>query len=261
MTFPKTLVIASFILLVVQTPSCNEAKNKIDNLATSLLKNYSINPTPSALDTVGLIFSIDTNGRITPVGALDLHASKGDSVAIPYEVDTSNISFGLLLNLLNIKNFDSTTNIKAVDTIRVITTFKVDQGTISRYDVNLPLSNLFNAKKDIIAGNVKFLGLQNDPLYLILETIKSNQVNLTNLKTAHLDFDAEVQLKKLIELNPNANAKPSSAGGVKFSSTDSRVIFYKLRQINVNIIEARGPGDTTRVDLSLGPLVKKSGLY
>lgn len=246
-------------LLLFQCGPVKETRTgkEIANIQPEFLTNYTINPAPSGLDSVGIIFSIDPKGSITTIGNLNVKVNS-DSVSVPQEVSTSNVSFKFLLDFLNIKNLDSTTSLAVRDTAKLSSNFRVDRGVKSRFDPDVDLLKAFNSKKSTITSNIKFLGLQKNRLFLIVEAIKSGEVNLSNIRGSNFSFDADAKFKQLINLNPAVNISKVRDNSLVYSTPTPRVIFYKLRQIDVDVIKGPEPG---QINVSLGQDQGARSLY
>jgi hypothetical protein len=229
----------------------------IANIQPEFLTNYTINPAPSGLDSVGIMFSIDAKGAVTTIGNLNLKVNT-DSVSVPQEVSTSNVSFKFLLDFLNIKNLDSTSKMSIRDTVKLSSKFRVDKGVKSRFDPDVNLLEAFNLKKPTIISNIKFLGLQKNRLFLIVETIKSGEVNLSNIRSSNFSFDTDAKFRELINLNPGVNITKIRDNSLVYSTPIPRVIFYKLRPINVDVIKGPEPG---KINVSLSQEQVAGTLY
>lgn len=249
--FMKYITLTAVIISLINlqcTSTKPTTKRSISGTQINFLTNYTVNPAPSGLDSVGIIFAVDPKGTITTIGNLNLKVNS-DSVSVPQEVSTSNVSFKFLLDFLAIKNLDSTARAAITDTIKMSTKFVINTGVKSRFDPDINLLDAFNAKKSTIISNIKFLSLQKSRLYLIIEAIKSTEVNLSNIRNSNFSFDATAKFKQLVKLNPEVNISNVKNNSLVYSTNTPRVIFYKLRPIEVDII--KGP-NTEKFELSLG---------
>jgi hypothetical protein len=260
--FYMKYTILTAILLSLIFSQCSTTKNSgtqkvISDIQPRFLTNYTVNPAPNGLDSVGIVFSVDQKGAITTIGNLNLKINS-DSISVPQEVSASNISFKFLLDFLAIKNLDSATNLQIRDSIKVNTNFRIDNGVYTRFDPDINLLDAFNNKKSTIISNIRFLGLQRNRLYLIVEAIKSNVVNLSNIGNSSFAFDAEGKFRQLLKLNPGLAITKIRNNSLVYSTTSQRVIFYKLRPIEID--KVKGP-EAGQIDVSLGDEMVKQSLY
>jgi hypothetical protein len=250
----------SFFILIYLLAgcTCNHAKKPIDELVPKVLEKYSINPVPNNLDTVGVIFALDEKGVPTTIGNLEI-ATIRDSVIVPYEVNASEYTLGMLLNFLQIRGVDSL-HAGVSDTVKINTNFRVNHGVLSKFDPKQDLRQRFNRAADTIASNMAFLTLDTSRLFLVLETIRSNDVDLSNVSSSHHDVDVKAKIKKILDAHPHVNIKDSDSTGLTYHVGEPKVILYRLNKINANIVGARGnnPG---RIELSLGEVEARAGLY
>jgi hypothetical protein len=246
------LIIASVLLI-----NCQPTRKAIKELQPRFLTNYTINPAPNGLDSVGIIFSVDAKGATTTLGNLNLPINS-DSITVPMEVSALEISYKFLLDFLAIKNLDSATNMSVRDSVKVNTDFRVNDGLLTRFDPSTDLNASFMAKRKTIASNISFLGLQKNKLFLIVEAIKSTQVNLSNITSSKFDFNADGKFKQLLHLNPAARISNLKNNSLVYTSNKPRVVFYKLRQIDID--NTKGP-EGNGLLLTLGNDITTIALY
>ncbi|MGZ3814567.1 MAG: hypothetical protein ACXVJN_22465 [Mucilaginibacter sp.] len=217
----------------------------------NLDKYWTLEPAPNALDTVGVVFAVDSKGVPTriPGGTLKLHVSKG-SIALAEQSKDKIVSFGATVNFLQLKYTDSTAHVAANDSNHVQAAFKVTDGTIGAPGDD-DLRAAFDAKSKLIADNVKFLSLENQKLYIILETISSKKVNITFDRTSKGGADISVKFKSIFKANPAVSWSGNTKDDLVYDLGTPLTVFYHLRPIDVNVIGNKGTGEE-KVVVSLG---------
>src|SRR5436190_1041717 len=86
----KITAIALILIFGLNCTNQNKVTKVIKDIVPDFLNNFSVNPNPNNLDTVGIIFSIDKSGKITPIANLDLRTNS-EIVMVPKEIDSTNI--------------------------------------------------------------------------------------------------------------------------------------------------------------------------
>jgi len=228
--------------------SCSPSREIIKN--KQLDSYWTLQSAPNSLDTVGSVFSIDSKGVLTriPGGALSLKVVN-KPIELPEQSKMKDVSFGAMISFLKIKNIDSGANIHGRDSTHVHAQFKISNGIISIPDDDLIAA--FNKKSEIIAKNVKFLSLENQKLYLIMETISSNKINISFDRSYQQNIGASAKLKNLVKLNPEIRWSGNSTDDLVYDIKSPLVVFYHLRPININAIGNKGT-DSAKIILSLG---------
>jgi hypothetical protein len=228
------------LLLALSFLSCNRKVNQITRSTTSeFLKNFVLNPNPNELDTVGIIFSMDKHGQITAVGDLHLKTTTG-LIVVPQEIDSSLVSFGALLSFLKLKDNDSL-SARIHDSVKVLSTFKVKGGTQTRFNLDEDLTDAFNSRARNIFKNMKFMDIADSRLYLITETIRSPEVNVSRIKSIRGGVDVNAKFQNLIKGSPSVDLVKNKDNSLSYKLNSSPIIFYKLRKVNVEVIETKGP--------------------
>jgi hypothetical protein len=221
------------------------------------LKEWTLQNTPNSLDTVGVLIAIDKKGKKTRIPVtLEIPTTTGD-VVIAEQSKTRDVDVGSLVKFLNVPGLDTSSN----------TSFNLNSQIKAGFDVNnaqisIPNGNLleaFNKKSRDIADNIKFLGLENNNVYMIIQTIKSPSVNLTLNKNSDVEVNFLAKIKQIIGNTTNAKVKVSGDQNLVYNLESPLVVFYQLRKINVNAIGSRGSNDL-KVDVSVGSKVDTPAL-
>jgi len=235
-------------LLLFVTSSCKDTDQppqvkQIDTYWTLL-------PAPNGLDTVGTIFAVDTLGTLTrvPGAALPLHVSN-NPIQLPDQSKTKSVSWGAIANFLGEKGLVDGANVSFSDSTSIKATFKITNGELSSFDDDLP--KVFDAKSEILAHNIKFLKLEGQMLYIVLETIRSRDLNISLYRTDDMNTKGSINLTKMVDLNPRLSISSESKNELNYKLERPLVVFYHLRPIDVNIIGSKGDKDS-KIEVSLG---------
>lgn len=221
----------------------------------TLDKDWTLEASPNGLDKVGVIFAIDSAGEVTriPGGALKLETISSP-VAITQQTKTKNISAEALFHFLAIKGLDSLANAGFQDTAHLNASFVVNKGTMTVIG-NEDIGEKFKAQGNNIANNIKLLRLEDAKLFLILETIKSPNVSITLDRTNQTGANLAGKLKKMVGVDARFKTNVTHSSDLVYNGNDTLTIFYKLRQINVNISRG-GPAEEKTIHVSLGEEVR-----
>ncbi|MGZ3767865.1 MAG: hypothetical protein ACXVA2_24590 [Mucilaginibacter sp.] len=238
-----------FFLTIIIVASFGCPSSKI--ITPKNIDNYwTLEATPNGLDTVGTVFAVDSKGTLTriPGGTLKLKVSK-QPIQLAQQSKVKDLSYGAVINFLQLKNIDSTAHVGGNDSSHLQAQFSLTNGMISI--PNDDMITAFNDKSKIIADNVKFLSLENQKLYIVLETISSNKVNITLDKTNTGAVEASVKFKTIFKVNPKIQWSGNIKDDLVYDLTTPLTVFYHLRPINVNVIGDKGTG-AEKVVVSLG---------
>lgn len=196
---------------------------------------WTLASSPNSYDDAGVIFAVDSKGKITriPGGRLEMKIDEND-IKITKQNFDKYISIGATTDFLKIKNIDSTStgSVSAKDSIYLNVNFNVENGRLNILNGNL--KDAFNKKRELIESNVEILNLGKQKLYLILETIKSNKVEITFNKATIGEVNAEIKLKKILNTAPKANFKIITDNSLIYNLDEHLVVFYHLVPLKVN---------------------------
>ncbi|THU34920.1 hypothetical protein FAM09_23295 [Niastella caeni] len=233
-----------FIVASVSIFSCST------KIIKPLDKEWTLNEAPNALDVVGVIFAIDSDGKYKsiPGGILDLKTLTSP-VAIPERTKTKNVSLNVLANFLAIKNIDSTASVSFYDSNRVNASFEVNNGQLTR--INDDILGAFNKKKGLIESNIAVLGLEQSRLYIILETVQSSNVNIILNKSNKWGAEMNAKVKEMIKANTRGKGSTTNNVSLVYNSGAPVTVFYKLNAINVFKIKDKSDGKD-KYEIELG---------
>lgn len=221
-------------------------------------KDWTLNPTPNALDVVGTVFAVDEKGdyQTVPGGVLDLKVIHSP-VALTERTKTKNVSIGLMVNFLGLEKKDSAAAISIDDSTRLNASFIIDHGELTRIDDDILAA--FGKKKQLIEANIDVLNLQRSKLFIILETIQSNNVNIVLSKDKRRTAAASAKIKELAKLTGNAGVASSDNSSLVYNNPSPVTIFYKLNAINVYKTKEKDSGKTA-YEVELGKPVTTDSL-
>ena len=239
-------------LLILLIQSCNDRPEppqpkKMDT-------SWTLLPAPNALDTVGTIFAVDSFGVLTriPGGTLLLHISN-NPIQIAEQSKNKTVSWGAMASFLGTKGLINGADASFNDSTTLEATFKITNGQLSSFDDDLPKA--FAKKSELIAHNVKFLKLEDQKLYLVLETIRSGDINISFDNTNDMKSNLSVDVEKLVKLNPHLSISLESKNDLVYKLDYPLIVFYHLRPIDVNVISGKG-GSQEQVNISLGDTIQ-----
>jgi hypothetical protein len=225
-------------------------KKKTETIKTASGNHYTLNPSPNALDTVGVIFAIDKKGIPTIIPGSPVLTVKPSNITTPIVYRSRNTSLELASKFLKVKSADSLANAKFFDTLRTEISFKVSNGILSRTPDDL--SKAFNAVKDVVGNNIKFLGLENNTFYMILETVKTDSLEITVEAGSGTGGNAAAAIKKMIDLGVSGNTRTRYVNNLIYHKLGEPVtVYYTLRKINIGTTGTKGNSDY-RVEPNLG---------
>lgn len=219
----------------------------------TLDKTWTLSSAPNALDVVGVVFAVDENGnyKSIPGGKLDVKVLSSP-VAITERSKTKNVSLGLLVKFLAIRNIDSSTNASVYDTAKLTASFVVNEGNLSRIDDDI--LKAFNQKKPVIESNIGVLGLDKSRLFIILETIQSSNVSIVLNKNKKWGTGMKAKVDKIVQASGGLNVDKKDNSSLVYKNAVPVTVFYKLNAINV--FKLKGPTD--KYEVELGDLVKEN---
>lgn len=258
----KKLNLSTLTLICLTIISCNSTKKAIQDIprATPITmdKEWTLAHTPTALDVVGVVFTFDSTGKPLriPGGALKVKILSAP-VAVTQQTFTKNVSAGAMVNFLAIKNIGSTSNLSVADTSHVNATFSIDDGIMTV--INDDIAKAFDENSETIKSNIKLFNLEKAPLYIILETIESPNVNISFDKSKAKSASLLASFKEIINANPQISTNSSAKTDLIYKNPKPVTVFYKLQSINVNVIGSKG-NEPERIDLTLGKRVRSDEL-
>jgi hypothetical protein len=258
----KKLNLSSLILMCLAMISCNSAKKATRDIpkATPITmdKEWTLEHTPNGLDVVGVVFALDSTGepKRIPGGSLKVKVLSAP-VAVAQQTFTKNVSAGAIVKFLGIKNIGSASNLSVSDTSHVETLFSIDNGVMTVIDDDI--GKAFDESSSKIAANIKLFKLEHAPLYIILETIESPNVNITFDKSKDKSASLLASFKEIISANPQISTNTVSKTDLIYKLEKPITVFYKLQAIDVNVIGSKGT-EPERIDLTLGKIVRSDEL-
>lgn len=250
-----TLLFITIILKACSTAhNVRQAEAAVTNSATD--NQLTLNPTPNSLDSAGLIIAVDRRGIRTAIPGGDLGLTKVPGIiSIPQVVKTQNMRLGAVAKFLSATSGDSVARVSMYDSAHLNATFSVDQGTYTR--LNGSLDSAFETKRSIIERNIRFLNLEQNKIYLILETVSSTNVKIDIDRSNQAGLDALGSLKNWLNLHATADKSTSIKKDIIYQDSKTPVVvLYKL--ITINIAKGRGNDPSSAVEVSLGNPVTAS---
>lgn len=258
----KCITFSTLALICLIASACTSTKKATQDIpkARSILhdKEWTLEHTPNGLDVVGVVFALDANGepQRIPGGSLKVKTLTAP-VAVTQQTFTKDVSAGAIIKFLGIKNIGASSGLSVSDRSHVSATFKLDSGTMTV--INDDITKVFNENIPIMASNIKLFKLEKAPLYIILETIESPNVNISFDKTKDKGASFSASFKEIISANPQISASTVDKTDLIYKLDKPITVFYKLRSIDINVIGSKGD-EPERIDLSLGKMVKSEEL-
>lgn len=226
--------------------------NQMYKTPKNLDKYWTLSSTPNTIDQVGVIFGSNDKGEIVriPGGKLDL-VTKSGRTELSVRKQDKHLSINALVDFLALKSADSasTLSLSVEDSLKMLSNFSISKPILTVSDQDLTLA--FESKKKTIENNLKFLNLDKLRLYLILETIKSNQVDISLERRNEASLKLIAKISKTINLHPKVKINTSDDHKLQYTLTDTLTMFYHLVPIDINILKDRGP-DQREVRISIG---------
>ncbi|HTE33977.1 MAG TPA: hypothetical protein VK666_26535 [Chryseolinea sp.] len=259
MNFTALKALACVACVTATFYSCHTIKHleekKIETIEGASGNHYTLNPSPNALDTVGVIFAIDKKGIPTIIPGSPVLTVKTSNITTPIIYRSKNTSLELASKFLKVKSADSLASVKFFDTLRTEISFKVSNGTLSRTPDDL--SQAFNAVKVAVGNNIKFLGLEDNTFYMILETVKTDSLEITVDGGSGTGGKAAAAFKKMIDLGVSGDTRTRYVNDLIYHKLGEPVtVYYTLRKINIGTTGTKGNSDY-KVEPSLGDEEKK----
>lgn len=244
----------AFLTMFATSKSCKKTYQK----PLGMDKEWTLESSPNGLNVVGVIFAIDSNGKITriPGGNLTLQ-TLSSPVALTQSITKKSVSARAILNFLKIKNIDSTTSVSIQDTSHLDATFQINDGIMTV--INDDIKTRFEEKSPTIESNIITLGLEKANLYLILETIRSPNFSITFDKSSKKSLEVATKIKAMIGVGGHIMKDESTNIDLVYKLNEPLTIFYKLRAINVSIENYKGTNQK-KVDVSLGSIIESDEL-
>jgi hypothetical protein len=242
--------------LIISCKSTRVIENRDNEVENSSESRYTLNPVPNQLDTVGVIFGIDKKGVPTVVpGSPALTVIPGN-ITTPVVVKTRKTSLSLAGKFLKLKSADSLASTKFYDTLRTTISFNTPNGILSRTPDDI--AEAFEKSKQRVINNIKFLGMEKQTFYMVLETVKTDSLVITVDASGGLGGKVSATIKKMIDLGIDGNTQTTYSNNLIYHKTNQPVVvFYTLRKINLNITGSRGTPDY-KVTAELGDEVTSS---
>ena len=219
-------VIAYCILASILFSSCGSSEK---------LVGYNISESPNTIDTVGYIFAVRGKNSL-PISYITSMRPTYGNIKVGEYTKTSGTTVEVLANFLGVKNVDLTANTGLTNTTELNTTIKIENATLARTPL-LDINAKVQEKKQLILDFIK-----NNPAdgaagynyYVIIETVKSNNINISFDKqvTGNVTLDAKFQ--EIAKGNTKVSWDKNKKYQLVYNMDEPLVVLYKAYKINTS---------------------------
>jgi len=198
--------------------------------------NWEIAPIPNASDNVGTVYAVHKNA-ITYISKVEI-ATETTQAAVPTNVHSSQISYDVLFNFLQLKVDDSATAELRGKKLKNIS-FQVKNATDIRHAGNL--EEAFKKKQSEIIANLRLLNLGKSDVYFITEVIRSSKVDMIVEHEKEHNSSAAIQFNNFIRFTPAISVSTKDSSTLQYDLGEPLTIMYKANKLSPQYVRTRGP--------------------
>ncbi len=234
--FLTVLIFFSFIFFTSCSNKLPKKQKFEENLANTLIQNYSMHDSPNELDKPGVIFRVTPDGKRFEVATLDLKTRRGKAEVSRYN-GSRDLQAKFFLNFIGLKNLPLELNNSLSKNMEV--KFEIDNVEIEKSDDLNVDDELVKIKKRLIE-NIKESGRENNKFYIIRESILAKKMKYSFDQNILIENRLEIELEKMAKAKPNINWKKEESFPLTFELDSYLRIFYKVEQL---ILTGSAAGD------------------